>query len=125
MHAFGFTTHITALHRYNTETVSGEVLGHMKQRMVESSSSASHSFLLDDDSTLPFAAAEVLGAMDDSGLYAGIPLPDALKDAEHSGAGGAGGTPMAGGLAGGFAFLEKELRFSTLQPGSGTGGPAA
>jgi myosin-5 len=37
----------------------------MKQQMVDSSSASSHSFLLDDDSTLPFAAAEVLGAMDD------------------------------------------------------------
>jgi len=85
--------------RYNTESVSHEVLAAMKQKMVEGNSSSSHSFLLDDDSTLPFAAAEVLGAMDDKDLYTGIPLPDALKDSE-------------GGAAGGFAFLEKELRFS-------------
>jgi len=58
--------------RYNTETVSHEVLARMKQKMVEGSSSSSHSFLLDDDSTLPFAAAEVLGAMDDKDLYAGV-----------------------------------------------------
>ncbi|GFH24351.1 uncharacterized protein HaLaN_22129 [Haematococcus lacustris] len=45
--------------RYNTETVSGEVLQQMKQRMVDSNSASSHSFLLDDDSTLPFVAAEV------------------------------------------------------------------
>eukprot|EP00197_Chlamydomonas_leiostraca_P009765 CAMPEP_0202867474 /NCGR_PEP_ID=MMETSP1391-20130828/9454_1 /ASSEMBLY_ACC=CAM_ASM_000867 /TAXON_ID=1034604 /ORGANISM="Chlamydomonas leiostraca, Strain SAG 11-49" /LENGTH=1634 /DNA_ID=CAMNT_0049547521 /DNA_START=190 /DNA_END=5094 /DNA_ORIENTATION=- len=108
--------------RYNTETVSAEVLAHMKQRMVESNSSSSHSFLLDDDSTLPFAAAEVLGALDDKDLYAGIPLPDPLKEPEGS----------SGIVGGGFAFLEKELRFSQLpgtpgaSGGAGTGsGPAA
>ncbi len=57
--------YLPASTRYNTETVSGDVLARMKQQMVDSNSSSSHSFLLDDDSTLPFAAAEVLGAMDD------------------------------------------------------------
>lgn len=33
--------------------------------MVEASSSASHSFLLDDDSTLPFVASDILAQMDD------------------------------------------------------------
>jgi hypothetical protein len=42
-----------------------QVLGRMKQAMVEHSSSASHSFLLDDDSTLPFVANEILAQMDD------------------------------------------------------------
>lgn len=39
----------------------------MKQAMVESSASsaASHSFLLDDDSTLPFSAGDIVGQMDD------------------------------------------------------------
>lgn len=37
----------------------------MKQAMVEHSSSASHSFLLDDDSTLPFVASDILAQMDD------------------------------------------------------------
>ncbi len=45
--------------------MSPEVLGKMKTAMVESSSSASHSFLLDDDSSLPFQAAELLANMDD------------------------------------------------------------
>eukprot|EP00798_Chlamydomonas_sp_ICE-L_P002990 gene2990-12998_t len=81
--------------RYNTETVSAEVLARMKQQMVDSNSSSSHSFLLDDDSTLPFAAAEVLGAMDDKDLYVGVPVPETLV-----------------GSDGGFAFLEKEVRFS-------------
>ena len=48
--------------KYNTETVSGEVLARMKQLMVDNNSTSSHSFLLDDDSTLPFAAQEVGGA---------------------------------------------------------------
>lgn len=37
----------------------------MKQAMVDSNSSTSHSFLLDDDSSLPFQAAELLANMDD------------------------------------------------------------
>lgn len=67
-----------------------QVLGRMKQAMVEHSSSASHSFLLDDDSTLPFVANEILAQMDDKvgggagceswrggrcRLFEGLPLP--------------------------------------------------
>lgn len=95
--------------KYQTETVSSEVLAQMKARMVENAAlaaaggggagAASHSFLLDDDSTLPFAPAEVCAQLDDRDLYAALTLPDALKD------GGANG--------GSFAFLEKELRFGT------------
>lgn len=88
--------------KYNTETVSAEVLARMKQLMVDSNSSSSHSFLLDDDSTLPFAAAEVLNHMDDKDLYMGIPVPDVFKERE-------------GDNAAGFAFLEKELRISQMQ----------
>lgn len=44
-------------HRYNTETVSPEVLSRMKQQMTDANSAATHSFLLDDDATLPFSAA--------------------------------------------------------------------
>ena len=52
--------------RYNTETVSADVLSRMKQQMTDvNSSGSSHSFLLDDDATLPFAASDVLNAMDD------------------------------------------------------------
>ena len=52
--------------RYNTETVSSEVLSCMKQQMtVLNNSTGNHSFLLDDDATLPFAAADVLNALDD------------------------------------------------------------
>lgn len=52
--------------RYGTETVSHEVLQRMKQLMVDSaSSSASHSFLLDDDSTIPFSQDDIAGLLDD------------------------------------------------------------
>ena len=51
--------------RYNTETVSSEVLSRMKQQISDVHSTGSHSFLLDDDATLPFAASDVLNAMDD------------------------------------------------------------
>jgi hypothetical protein len=49
-----------------------QVLGRMKQAMVEHSSSASHSFLLDDDSTLPFVANDILAQMDDKVCTAGF-----------------------------------------------------
>jgi hypothetical protein len=42
-----------------------QVLGHMKQMMEEHSSSGPHSFLLDDDSTLPFVVNEILVQIDD------------------------------------------------------------
>jgi myosin-5 len=51
--------------RYNTETVSSEVLSRMKQQMTDVNSTGSHSFLLDDDATLPFAASDVLSTLDD------------------------------------------------------------
>ena len=37
----------------------------MKQQISDVHSTGSHSFLLDDDATLPFAASDVLNAMDD------------------------------------------------------------
>lgn len=133
--------------RYNTETVSSDVLAQMKQRMVDANSASSHSFLLDDDSTLPFVAAEVderfglqahrpwprtatlasfgramlhvqvLSAMDDKELYAGMPLPEALKDPPGSsqqggGAAGEGQTSVStANVAAGFAFIEKNVVF--------------
>ena len=58
--------------RYNTETVSPEVLSQMKAAMQESSSAAaSHSFLLDDDSAIPFNHADVERLMDDQVSAAG------------------------------------------------------
>jgi hypothetical protein len=114
--------------KYNTETVSSEVLARMKQAMVESSASsaASHSFLLDDDSTLPFSAGDIVGQMDDKDLYSALTIPDCLKTEGGGGGGGgagggsSGGAGEAGGGGGGvsFAFLEKEIKFSQL--GAGT-----
>ena len=62
--------------RYGTETVSHEVLSRMKQQMVESSTnSASHSFLLDDDSTIPFSQDDIAAMLDDKvGLSSGQPF---------------------------------------------------
>lgn len=56
----------------------------MKQAMVEHSSSASHSFLLDDDSTLPFVANEILAQMDDKvgGGTGGCALCDVCSGGE-------------------------------------------
>ncbi|GLC45495.1 hypothetical protein PLESTM_001742000 [Pleodorina starrii] len=83
--------------KHNTETVSPEVLKRMKQQaMVVSNSAASHSFLLDDDSSLPFQAAELLENMDDKDLYGGIPMPEVLQDGDGEAS---------------FSFLEKELHF--------------
>lgn len=51
--------------RYGTETVSHEVLTRMKQLMVENNSAASHSFLLDDDSSIPFSLDDIQNLMED------------------------------------------------------------
>lgn len=82
--------------RYNTETVSAEVLSRMKQQMTDVNSSSSHSFLLDDDATLPFSAADVLNAMDDKDLNMAIPVPEVLREGDYS-------------------FLEKELKIQQWQ----------
>ncbi len=51
--------------RYGTETVSHEVLGRMKQLMVDNNTAASHSFLLDDDSSVPFSLDDISNLMED------------------------------------------------------------
>ena len=51
--------------RYNTETVSHEVLARMKQLMVDNNTAASHSFLLDDDSSIPFSLDDIAALMED------------------------------------------------------------
>ncbi len=81
--------------RYNTESVSAEVLAKMKQQMTDVSSASNHSFLLDDDATLPFAASDVLNTMDGRDLLGGFPVPEALKDGD-------------------YAFLERELKISAM-----------
>ena len=67
--------------RYGTETVSHEVLSRMKQLMVEGASSAQgHSFLLDDDSTIPFMQEDIAGLLDGVDLLGEAPIPLELKD---------------------------------------------
>ena len=51
--------------RYSTETVSHEVLTRMKQLMQDNKSAQSHSFLLDDDSSIPFTLDDIQNTMDD------------------------------------------------------------
>ena len=41
------------------------VLARMKQLMTENTSAASHSFLLDDDSSIPFQLDDIQGVIDD------------------------------------------------------------
>eukprot|EP00887_Chlorella_sp_A99_P001914 scaffold18.g1914.t1 len=80
--------------RYNTETVSHEVLARMKQLMVDNT--ASHSFLLDDDSTIPFTHADIEAGMepDQPDLLAVLPVPAPLRE-ERNGAS--------------FAFLQRPV----------------
>jgi myosin-5 len=78
--------------RYGTETVSHDVLSKMKQQMVENASSAAgHSFLLDDDSTIPFALDDIAGLLDGQDLLGEAPIPPEWRD-----------TPS-------FDFLQKRL----------------
>lgn len=57
--------------RYGTETVAPEVLAKMKQLMVDSNATASHSFLLDDDSSIPFSLDDIQQLVDDKVGYVG------------------------------------------------------
>jgi myosin-5 len=78
--------------RYGTETVSHDVLSKMKQLMVENASSAAgHSFLLDDDATIPFAQEDIAGLLDGEDLLGEAPVPPEFRN-EPS-----------------FAFLQKRL----------------
>ena len=80
--------------RYGTETVSHGVLAAMKSAMVDAAAggAASHSFLLDDDSSIPFTADDVAAGVDDAGLYGDVPIPPALAEGDS------------------FAFLARDLR---------------
>lgn len=68
--------------KYNTETVSHLVLGKMKDMMSKNSSAASHSFLLDDDSAIPFQQEDILNMLNDKDLYTELPIPAALADTQ-------------------------------------------
>ena len=45
--------------------LAGQVLGRMKQLMVDNNTAASHSFLLDDDSSIPFSLDDIQNLMDE------------------------------------------------------------
>lgn len=66
--------------------------GHVQRQQ----GSASHSFLLDDDSSNPFNAAEVQLSMNDKELYSEMPVPE----------------PLQGNKA--FDFLQRDLKLSAL-----------
>ncbi|DBA65606.1 TPA: hypothetical protein ACH3X2_002670 [Trebouxia sp. C0005] len=82
--------------RYGTETVSHEVLGRMKQLMVDNNTAASHSFLLDDDSSIPFSLDDISNLMEDKDMYSEIPVPKSLKDSRN------------------FDFLQRDIRRTSL-----------
>lgn len=48
-----------------------QVLARMKQLMVDNNTAASHSFLLDDDSSIPFSLDDIASLMEDKAR----PLP--------------------------------------------------
>ena len=58
--------------------------------------SASHSFLLDDDSSNPFNANEVQISMNDKELYSEMPIPEQLKENKA------------------FEFLAKDLKMAAV-----------
>jgi len=68
--------------KYNTETVSHAVLAKMKQMIVDTSASSSHSFLLDDDSAIPFQQDDILSMIDDKHLLSEFPLPASLSNTQ-------------------------------------------
>jgi myosin-5 len=85
--------------RYGTETVSHEVLGRMKQLMVDNNTAASHSFLLDDDSSIPFSLDDISNLMEEKDMYSEVPVPSSLRDGRS------------------FEFLQRDLRRGSLAEG--------
>lgn len=83
---------------------AGEALRRPRSRAQSQSGNASHSFLLDDDSANPFAAADVANAMDDRSLYLALTIPAQLQGNRS------------------FEFLRRELRPPTSSGGGAPGG---
>lgn len=83
---------------YGTESLSPEVQAELKEMTDDKggASGASNSFLLDDDSTLPFAQEDVMGLMDGKELLGVVPLPIELDDTLS------------------FSFLRKEVDLTHL-----------
>lgn len=68
---------------YNTETVSAEVLGNMKLQMQEdNAASASNSFLLDDDNSVPFSPDELSKHFGQPTVLTAVEAPKALAAAQ-------------------------------------------
>lgn len=80
--------------RYQTETVNHQVLIEMKQLMVEEGQRGlNHSFLLDDDTVIPFSGEDIGIVYDEIDLLEGLnPVPGPLQEKE-----------------GNFDFLMKQL----------------
>ncbi len=51
--------------RADAAAARAQVLGRMKQLMVDNNTAASHSFLLDDDSSIPFSLDDIAALMED------------------------------------------------------------
>jgi myosin V len=60
--------------------VSHEVLSRLKQMMVQGTSAASHSFLIDDDSGMPFTNEDLAGVGEGRDLLGEMPVPGQLRD---------------------------------------------
>lgn len=54
-------------------------MGRMKQLMVDNNTAASHSFLLDDDSSIPFSLDDIQNLMDEKARLFSCAL-DCIKD---------------------------------------------
>jgi myosin-5 len=94
--------------RYGTETVSQEVLGLMKQLMMQDTNSAvSNSFLLDDDSSIPFSVEAISTAMKDTNI------PSLLNNASFP-------QPLLKHPS--FAFLTDKMADATASGGAGSVG---
>ncbi|CAI5980848.1 unnamed protein product [Closterium sp. NIES-64] len=66
--------------KYGTHTVSSEVISEMRRRMSdENSASVSNSFLLDDDSSIPFSVEDISKSTHEIDLRS-LQLPPAIRD---------------------------------------------
>ncbi|GJP38325.1 hypothetical protein CLOM_g22778 [Closterium sp. NIES-68] len=66
--------------KYGTHTVSSEVISEMRRRMSdESNASASNSFLLDDDSSIPFSVEDISKSTHEIDLRS-LQLPPAIRE---------------------------------------------
>ncbi|CAI7790435.1 unnamed protein product [Closterium sp. NIES-54] len=66
--------------KYGTHTVSSEVISEMRRRMSdENSASVSNSFLLDDDSSIPFSVEDISKSTHEIDLRS-LQLPPSIRD---------------------------------------------